>query len=618
MMIKKVGKSRPRVVNILEGPRSFELQIWWEVSPWVTGVHPVSSRAVVKNPEVDEEGWSRAVKRVGASKQKSNDEGQKKQARKINWGKKQGTGDGDAVGTASEAMLIGSGGAHEERWDFKSDRNWSEGEGLTQHAGPGGGSCIHPGLKGVDYPGPRDIISKSPAFIKVGKGMQYGPQLQQAGAHTSPSVGAARRVEKFGSKPGSTQAGPSNWLENLNQSKKDNRGLKKGFTKARSGFAGGTSGFSEEWRMKEGSTRPGVEGASNPLSDPAWICARGALLHAKEGWSGRERTSSFESSWEKEMSLVNDESPTTGGPGQGNGGEGFLVDSSLALLEAFSTSPEVVDPKALRLHAKGTRCDTLPSTDCSSPLVSVFGRPLLPGVFSGSPHESDQNLNPGKATRDAPLNVVSNIGGDEGAYCGGEKSLNPIGGDEGVSCEARRNSICSEESSSAPKREDEGDDNSQAEKAVDSEAEGARKLAGMGSRSGCEARRSTPVHQENEGVGSGKASLVRGLATCVGPDLVVGRKHGMELGLGRPSFMDPGPKPNLTFFSHALGFDRCTCSKAMEMADGLRKEVQSRPPLQLKHNCSCSVSTEENGAHNWEADVNREDHCCLVFPYFQC
>ena len=227
----------------------------------------------------------------------------------------------------------------------------------------------------------------------------------------------------------------------------------------------------------------------------------------------------------------------------------------------------------------------------------------------GSPHESDQNLNPGKATRDAPLNVVSNIGGDEGAYCGGEKSLNPIGGDEGVSCEARRNSICSEESSSAPKREDEGDDNSQAEKAVDSEAEGARKLAGMWSRSGCEARRSTPVHQENEGVRSGKASLVRGLATCVGPDLVVGRKHGMELGLGRPSFMDPGPKPNLTFFSHALGFDGCTCSKAMEMVDGLRKEVQSRPPLQLKHNCSCSVSTEENGAHNWEADVNREDHC---------
>ena len=321
MMIKMVGKSRPRVVNILEGPRSFELQIWWEVSPWVTGVHPVSSRAVVKNPEVDEEGWSRVVKRVGASKQKSNDEGQKKQVQKTNWGKKQGTGDGDAVGLVSAAVLIGSGGAHEEMWDFKSDRNWSEGEGLIQHGGPGGGSCFHPGLKGADYPGPREIISKSPSFIKAGKGMKYGLQLQQAAAHMCSSVGTkagngmkyglqlqqaaahmcssvgtARRFEKFGPKPGSMQAGPSNRLENLIQSKKDNWGLKKGFTKARCGSAGGTSGSSEEWRMKEGGTRPGAEGASNPLSDPAWICARGPLLHAKEGWSGRERTSSFESS----------------------------------------------------------------------------------------------------------------------------------------------------------------------------------------------------------------------------------------------------------------------------------------------------------------------------------
>ena len=33
MLIKMVGNSRPRVVNILKGPRSFDLQIWWEVSP---------------------------------------------------------------------------------------------------------------------------------------------------------------------------------------------------------------------------------------------------------------------------------------------------------------------------------------------------------------------------------------------------------------------------------------------------------------------------------------------------------------------------------------------------------------------------------------------------------
>ena len=76
MLIKMVGKSRPSVVNILEGLRSFELQIWWEVSPWVFGVYPVSSRAEAKNPEEEEEGVAHAVKRVGFSRQNSNDEGQ--------------------------------------------------------------------------------------------------------------------------------------------------------------------------------------------------------------------------------------------------------------------------------------------------------------------------------------------------------------------------------------------------------------------------------------------------------------------------------------------------------------------------------------------------------------
>ena len=81
MLIKLGGKARPRVVNILEGPRSVEMQIWWEVSPWVTGVHPVSSRAVEKKPEEEEEGWSRVVKRVGAFPQNSNDGGQCLQVR---------------------------------------------------------------------------------------------------------------------------------------------------------------------------------------------------------------------------------------------------------------------------------------------------------------------------------------------------------------------------------------------------------------------------------------------------------------------------------------------------------------------------------------------------------
>ena len=228
----------------------------------------------------------------------------------------------------------------------------------------------------------------------------------------------------------------------------------------------------------------------------------------------------------------------------------------------------------------------------------------------GPPHDSDRDLNSGKATRDALFTVVSNIVGDEGVSCGGEKSLNPIFIPEmGREIEACRNPICREERSPASKREDEGDDNSQAEKTVDPEAEGLGKLAGTWTMPVCKVRRSTPVHQEKEGIGSGQASFLdRGLATCVGSDLVVGRIQGMDLGLGRPNFMDPGPKPNITSSPHVLGFDGFTCSKAMEKGDGLRKEVQSRPSLQLNHKCSCSVGTEENVIHNWEADENREDH----------
>ena len=81
MLIQVVGKARPSVVNILEGPRSFELQIWWEISPWVTGVYPVSSRAEAKNSEEEEEGVACAVKRVGFSRPNNNNEGLREQVR---------------------------------------------------------------------------------------------------------------------------------------------------------------------------------------------------------------------------------------------------------------------------------------------------------------------------------------------------------------------------------------------------------------------------------------------------------------------------------------------------------------------------------------------------------
>ena len=64
MLIKSEGKSRPSTVNILEGPRSYELQIWWEIPPWVTGVYTGVPRGAEKNQKEEDEVVARAAKRV--------------------------------------------------------------------------------------------------------------------------------------------------------------------------------------------------------------------------------------------------------------------------------------------------------------------------------------------------------------------------------------------------------------------------------------------------------------------------------------------------------------------------------------------------------------------------
>ena len=74
MLIKSEGKDMPNTVNILEGPRSYELQIWWEFPPWVMGVYPTGSRSTEKDPKEEDEVLARAGKRVVAPSPSCNDE----------------------------------------------------------------------------------------------------------------------------------------------------------------------------------------------------------------------------------------------------------------------------------------------------------------------------------------------------------------------------------------------------------------------------------------------------------------------------------------------------------------------------------------------------------------
>ena len=435
MLVKMVGKSRPSVVNILEGPRSFEMQIWWEVSPWVSGVYPVRARTDAEIPEVEEEAEARAGKRVELCWKKINDENQSLQGCKIKLGKKKEHAEADAVCSAPGAGQNGRGGADEEKWGNKAAGSCDKGEGLSQQIRPRGGSyvraCFLPGLKRNESYGPRDTITRSPEVITTGSGLGVGLQLQLDEARKSSSGGDARKSGLLGLEdPGPLQTGPTNWTRDLKKGKRDTWGLTK---VAQSGPAGGASGSREDWRTKMGGSRTGTGGSCEALVDPAWICARGSLLQTKDSWPGWGGTPRFESCWENGLSPVAVESPAMGSSCQGNGDEGFLDGRYVALVEAISSRTEMVDPKAFGTIAEGPRFVSLSPVDVSSPHYSVFGRPLLSGGSSGSgdfrEHDSLGDMEPlrvvsgdGREWGKGTANVLTEDGKDPGGpgYLKGE------------------------------------------------------------------------------------------------------------------------------------------------------------------------------------------------------
>ena len=60
ILVKAEGRERPSTINILAGSRSYELQIWWELPPWVAEVFPSKGADIgMQNQEEDE--WSLCV-----------------------------------------------------------------------------------------------------------------------------------------------------------------------------------------------------------------------------------------------------------------------------------------------------------------------------------------------------------------------------------------------------------------------------------------------------------------------------------------------------------------------------------------------------------------------------
>ena len=192
--------------------------------------------------------------------------------------------------------------------------------------------------------------------------------MQQAGSHSVSTEGGDRLVRLNGPELlGPKQSGPFKrpsalWLGHMG-----NRGRKKGLKEARLGPKGVISYSKEERRLEEGGFRPGEEGSSDPLVDPAWICARGSLLHAQV------ENSSFESCWEEGLYSVSTGCPLMGYPCQDPGEEGSSAGRSSDLVESVSRSPEMVASEALQILMNVSRFETAPSDACSSPLYSIFG-----------------------------------------------------------------------------------------------------------------------------------------------------------------------------------------------------------------------------------------------------
>ena len=119
MLINFVGKSRPSAVNILEGLRSFELQIWWGIPPWLADVYLVCSSAEAKNPK-EEDGGAHVALRVGVSLPRSNDVGKKGQDCVSKNGRRLGLIGAKKFNSKSKEVMKFKGGVHADCWGNKN------------------------------------------------------------------------------------------------------------------------------------------------------------------------------------------------------------------------------------------------------------------------------------------------------------------------------------------------------------------------------------------------------------------------------------------------------------------------------------------------------------------
>ena len=140
-----------------------------------------------------------------------------------------------------------------------------------------------------------------------------------------------------------------------------------------------------ETKREDEGVSPGEKGASkmDALVDPAWICAKGPLLDAHEERTGLKDCDRFESCGKVGLWEMSSECSFLISSCQGTTENGSLNGQVLDLVERGSRGSEVEVAEDYSSRTFGSRYETLSSSNCSSPLFSVFGRPLLYGGPSG-------------------------------------------------------------------------------------------------------------------------------------------------------------------------------------------------------------------------------------------
>ena len=375
MLIKSEGKARPSTVNILEGPRSYELQIWWEIPPWVVEVYPAGTRVTEKLPMEEDDAVTRAERRVRFPAPSCNDEGLREQC----CGTEKETVVGH-VGAVSGSVLSGvlladSYGAHVVGGGNKRDAFGRPGD--QQSGCADGPSAREPGTLNF---GPTSIRRKSPVGQRVVGGLNKAPKLKKIYKPTDGKTrtGGLKGSVLIGPNLAGSHTGPSQ----LKVDAKGLRGIGNVLNEARV-----TKGVSSDSKAEKGTGNGdscrGTGSSSESYADPAWICARDSLPYVQEDKTCLRVFSAVDSWWEKELGAGSSLCPQMGLLHQGPGEMGWPTACSSALVEAEYRGPEKDDSEVLQISVKDFRSVTVPSNEISPSTFSVFGRPLLPGGSSG-------------------------------------------------------------------------------------------------------------------------------------------------------------------------------------------------------------------------------------------